>query len=84
MPKRKSINRGDVVELLHSLSITATLSVNHPVAAHLSDPLELSIPAGAHAVVEKERHGEAYLFFPASDDVEVKRWVQKKYIKLVQ
>lgn len=82
MPRQ--FQRGDVVELNYDLSITATLSVNRPVASHLNRPLTLSIPAGAHAVVEKTRNGEAYLFFPASDDVEVKRWVQKKYLKLVQ
>lgn len=82
MPKQ--FQRGDVVELKHPLSFAATLSVTHPVAHHLSKPMELSIPAGAHAVIEKTRDGEAYLFFPASDDVEVKRWVQKKYLEPVQ
>lgn len=75
--------RGDVVTLKHTLSIAATLSISHPVPHHLSKKLELSLPEGAHAVVEKEKGEEVYLFLAASDDVEVKRWVQKRNVQLV-
>jgi hypothetical protein len=75
---------GDVVELNYDLSITVTLPVNHPVATYHSRSLELSLPTGAQATIEKVKNGEAYLCFPASDDVEVRRWVAQKYLKRVQ
>jgi len=81
MPKH--FRCGDVVELDYDLSITATLSVEHPVASYHKQPLELSLPAGAQATIEKLNGEEAYLCFAASDDVEVRRWVQKKCLKRV-
>lgn len=82
MPDR--FHRGEIVELLYELEHAAILSVIHPIAAYVHKPLRITIPEGAQGVVEKSRKGEVYLLFLASDDIEVKRWVQTRYVRRVR